>query len=138
MTGSDETASQVFYHGTRADLRNGDLIVPGYRSNYGSQRRANFVYFAATLEAAVWGAELAQGEGRERIYIVEPAGPYEDDPNLTDQRFPGNPTRSYRTREGLRVTGEVAEWNGHAPEVLQAMRDGIAALQRQGIEANDD
>jgi Rifampin ADP-ribosyl transferase len=137
MIAADETAPPAFWHGTRAQLNVGDLIVPGYRSNYGSRRRANFVYFAATLEAAIWGAELAQGEGQARIYTVAPTGPYEDDPNLTDKKFPGNPTRSYRTRAALLVTGEVAAWQGHAPEVLQAMQDGIEALRRQGIEAED-
>lgn len=129
--------SPTFYHGTRADLHVGDLIAPGYTSNYGSRRQANFVYFSATLDAAIWGAELAVGE-RERIYIVEPTGPFEDDPNLTDKRFPGNPTRSYRTRAGLRIVGEVSEWEGHSAEALQTMKDHLAALQRQGIEAVDE
>lgn len=93
------------------------------------------MYFAATLEAAIWGAELAQGEGPQRIYVVAPTGPYEDDPNLTDKKFPGNPTRSYRSRAALLVTGEVAVWRGHPPDVLQAMRDSVEALRRQGIEA---
>ena len=123
------------YHGTRADLQPGDLIAPGYSSNYGNRLKANFVYLSATLEAAIWGAELAAGEGRERIYIVEPTGPIEDDPNLTDKKFPGNPTKSYRSRYPLRVTGEVMQWQGHSPEALKAMRDHIAELKRQGIEA---
>jgi len=123
------------YHGTRADLQPGDLIAPGYSSNYGNRLKANFVYLSATLEAAIWGAELAAGEGPERIYIVEPTGPIEDDPNLTDKKFPGNPTKSYRSRYPLRVTGEVMQWQGHSPEALKAMRDHIAELKRQGIEA---
>ena len=123
------------YHGTRAGLQPGDLIAPGYSSNYGNRLKANFVYLSATLEAAIWGAELAAGEGRERIYIVEPTGPIEDDPNLTDKKFPGNPTKSYRSRHPLRVTGEVMQWQGHSPEALKAMRDHIAELKRQGIEA---
>jgi rifampin ADP-ribosylating transferase len=94
----DETGSPPYYHGTRADLRVGDHITLGHLSNYGSRRTASFVYFSATLDAAIWGAELALGPGRERIYIVEPTGAFEDDPNLTDKKFPGNPTRSYRTR----------------------------------------
>jgi hypothetical protein len=130
--------SQPFYHGTRADLKAGDLIGPGYTSNYGKGRKANFVYFSATLDAATWGAELAQGEGPGRIYIVEPTGPIMDDPNLTDKKFPGNPTKSYRSREPLRVTGEVMEWQGHPPETLQAMKDHIERLKQQGIEAIDD
>lgn len=130
--------TEPFFHGTRADLEVGDLIGVGRVSNFGSRRRANNVYFAATLEAAVWGAELAQGEGRERIYIVEPTGPFEDDPNLTDKKFPGNPTKSYRSRDPLRVVGEVSEWEGHAPETLQAMKDSVERLRQQGIEAIDD
>jgi Rifampin ADP-ribosyl transferase len=133
------TADQpVYYHGTRADLRVGDLIGPGFVSNYGSRRIANFVYLSATLEAATWGAELAAGEGRERIYIVEPTGPIEDDPNLTDKKLPGNPTKSYRTRDPLRVTGEVAEWQGHSAEALKHMKDRLEELKRQGVEAIDE
>lgn len=127
-----------FFHGTKADLGPGALLAPGYRSNYGSQRTANFIYFAATLDAAVWGAELAVGDGPGRIYRVEPMGSFEDDPNLTDQRFPGNPTRSYRTRDALRVVEEVTDWEGHPPEVLQTMRDHLADLRRQGVEAIDE
>lgn len=127
-----------YYHGTRADLAPGDLIAPGHRSNYGSRRQANHVYLTATLDAAVWGAELAAGDGPGRIYVVEPTGPIEDDPNLTDKKFPGNPTRSYRSRDPLRVIGEHADWEGHAPEVLQAMTDHLAELERLGIEAIDD
>ncbi|ELX13629.1 rifampin ADP-ribosyl transferase Arr [Janthinobacterium sp. HH01] len=127
-----------YYHGTRADLKEGDLIEPGYTSNYGSRRKANHVYLSATLEAAIWGAELAQGDAPGRIYIVEPTGPIADDPNLTDKKFPGNPTKSYRSREALRVVGEVKDWKGHAPEVLQAMKDHVEQLRLQGIEAVDD
>jgi hypothetical protein len=129
---------QIFYHGTRADLRNGDLIGTGFVSNYGSRRTSNFVYFSATLEAATWGAELAAGDGAVRIYIVEPTGPFEDDPNLTDKKFPGNPTKSYHTRDALRVTGEVAQWQGHSAEALKATRDHLEELKRQGIEAIDE
>jgi rifampin ADP-ribosylating transferase len=124
-----------FFHGTRADLAPGDRLVPGYSSNYGGRERANFLYLTATLDAATWGAELALGEGPGRIYQVEPTGPIENDPNLTDQRFPGNPTRSYRTRDPLRIVVEVPDWQGHPPEVLQQMRDHLAELERQGIEA---
>jgi rifampin ADP-ribosylating transferase len=135
MTASDDTISGPFYHGTRADLRPGDLIAAGHASNYGQRRKAERVYFAATLEAAIWGAELAHGLARERIYVVEPTGAFEDDPNLTDRKFPGNPTKSYRTRDPLRVTGEVAEWQGHSPERLKAMKDRVEELKRLGIEA---
>jgi rifampin ADP-ribosylating transferase len=127
-----------FYHGTKADLQVGDLIERGYTSNYGSRRQANFVYLTATLEAATWGAELAIGEGRGRIYIVEPTGPIEDDPNLTNKRFPGNPTKSYRSREPLRVVGEVVEWTGHPPERLREMLDHLEKLKVQGIEAIEE
>jgi len=127
----------IYYHGTRADLAPGDLIAAGYTSNYGARKANPWVYFAGTLEAAIWGAELAQGEGRERIYIVEPTGAFVDDPNLTDQKFPGNPTLSYRSRAPLRVTGEVEQWQGHAPQQLQHMKDALARLKAQGIEAID-
>ena len=124
-----------FYHGTKADLKPDDLLVPGFSSNYGEGRKANYVYLTATMDAAKWGAELAAGDGKGRIYRVEPTGPMEDDPNLTDKRFPGNPTRSYRTRDPLRVVGEILEWEGHSPQTLQAMKDHLAELKRQGIEA---
>jgi rifampin ADP-ribosylating transferase len=124
-----------FYHGTKADLQPGHLLEAGYRSNFGEGRKANFVYLTGTLDAATWGAELSAGDDRGRIYEVAPTGPIEDDPNLTDTRFPGNPTRSYRTQEPLRVVGEVTDWEPHDPEVLQAMRDRLAELDRQGIEA---
>jgi hypothetical protein len=130
--------SEPLYHGTKADLRVGELIAPGYSSNYGTRRKANHVYLSASLDAAIWGAELAQGDGPGRIYIVEPTGPYVDDPNLTDKKFPGNPTKSYRSRDPLKVIGEVKDWQGHTPEVLQAMKDHIERLKQQGIEAVDD
>jgi rifampin ADP-ribosylating transferase len=127
-----------FYHGTKADLKAGDLIGPGYASNYGKRKTAAYAYLTATLEAATWGAELAVGDGPGRIYIVEPTGPFEDDPNLTDKKFPGNPTRSYRTRDALRIVGEVTDWKGHPPEQLKAMRDHLAHLDRLGVEAIED
>lgn len=126
------------YHGTKANLKIGDLIVPGFNSNYGSQKKALYVYLSATLDAAIWGAELALGEGRGRIYIVEPTGPIEDDPNLTDKKFPGNPTKSYRTKNSLCVIGEVEDWQGHAPEQLQTMKDNLERLKQMGIEAIED
>ena len=137
METSDLTA-QRFYHGTMADLQPGDLIKPGYNSNFGKRKNAAFVYLTATLDAATWGAELAVGEGRGRVYIVEPIGPIEDDPNLTDKRFPGNPTKSYRTRDPLRVTGEVVDWEGHSPDQLKAMNDHLEELERRGIEAIEE
>ena len=127
-----------FYHGTKADLRPRDLLEPGYSSNFGERTKAKYIYLTGTLDAATWGAELAVGEGPGRIYQVEPTGPFEDDPNLTDKRFPGNPTRSYRTREPLRVVDEVVDWEPHSPEVLQDMRDHLEELKRLGIEAIND
>jgi hypothetical protein len=127
-----------FFHGTKADLQPGDLLEPGYSSNFGERKTANYVYLTATVDAATWGAELAVGEGPGRIYRVEPLGPMEDDPNLTDAKFPGNPTRSYRTQDPLRVVGEVLDWEPHPPEVLQHMRDRLAELRRRGIEAIND
>lgn len=133
-----KAGSLKFYHGTKAVLKPGDLIEAGYTSNFGSQRKALFVYLTATVDAAVWGAELALGKGSGHIYIVEPTGTFEDDPNLTDKKFPGNPTKSYRSREPLRVVGELTEWQGHAPEVLKAMKDHLEQLKQQGIEAIED
>jgi hypothetical protein len=124
-----------FYHGTKADLKIGDLLEIGYSSNYGKRKKANFIYMSATMDAAIWGAELAVGDGPGRIYIVEPTGEFENDPNLTDKKFPGNPTRSYRTKYPLRIVGEVLDWEGHPPDVLKQMRDNLEELKRQGIEA---
>lgn len=138
MTDIDTPHSTLFYHGTKADLQRGDLIVPGHASNYGRRKPAAFVYLTATLDAAIWRAELAVGDGPGRIYVVEPLGPIENDPNLTDKKFPGNPTRSYRTRDGLRVTGEVPQWQGHSPEQLKTMRDHLELLKQQGIEAIEE
>ena len=124
-----------FYHGTKADLKPGDLIKPGHSSNFGERDGTrSYVYLTGTLDAATWGAELAVGEGPGRIYIVEPTGPITDDPELTNRRFPGNPTKSYRSAEPLRITGEVTEWLGHAPDALTAMREGLDRLQQQGAE----
>ena len=138
MAATDDLSSQLLYHGTRADLRPGDLIGPGYASNYGKRKKANYVYLSGTLDAATWGAELALGEGPGRIYIVEPTGPIMDDPNLTDKKYPGNPTKSYRSREPLLVKGEVTDWQGHSPEALKAMKDNLERLKRLGVEAIDD
>ena len=127
-----------YYHGTKADLAKGDLIEIGYNSNYGKEKKAKYIYLTATLPAAIWGAELALGEGRERIYIVEPTGPIEDDPNLTDKKFPGNPTKSYRSLYPFKVVGEVKEWQGHSPEELQTMKTNLERLKQLGIEAIED
>ena len=126
------------FHGTKADLKVGDLLEPGRRSNYGEGRTANHVYLTATLDAATWGAELAAGDGRGRIYVVEPVGDLEEDPNVTDRKFPGNPTRSYRTRDPVRIVGELVDWVGHSPEKLRAMREHLDELKRTGAEKIDD
>jgi rifampin ADP-ribosyltransferase len=138
MVAIDDLSSQHYYHGTKADLKPGDLIGPGYNSNYGKRKTATYVYLSATLNAATWGAELALGEGPGRIYMVEPTGPIEDDPNLTDKKYPGNPTKSYRSRDPLRVKGEVTDWNGHSAEELKAMKDHLERLRRLGVEAIED
>ena len=126
---------QTYFHGTKADLKIGDLIEVGQNSNYGQQKSAKYIYLTATLDAAIWGAELALGDDRERIYLVEPTGTLEDDPNLTDKKFPGNPTKSYRSAFPFKVVGEVTLWQGHAPEQVKAMKDGLEKLKEQGIEA---
>lgn len=125
---ASDTGSHRYYHGTRANLKPGRLIQPGHASNY-TERRSPWVYFSETLDAATWGAELALGEGPSRIYLVEPTGSFVDDPNLTDKKYPGNPTKSYRSREPLRVVGECLDWQGHTAEEVQAMKDGIAGLE---------
>ena len=131
-----------FYHGTRIRLQPGDLLTAGQASNFEEGRVSNNVYFSALLEPAVWGAELAvalAGEaGRGHVYIVEPTGTFEDDPNLTNKRFPGNPTRSYRTRAPLRIVGEVEDWTGHPPEVLRQMLDHLEELRRAGRAVIED
>ena len=131
-----------FYHGTKAALEAGDELVPGYGSNFQEGRVSNHVYFSALVDTAVWGAELATALAgsaeRGRIYVVEPLGPFEDDPNVTDKRFPGTPTRSYRTRSPLRVVGELHDWRGHDPEVLQGMLDGLERLRQQGLDVIED
>jgi rifampin ADP-ribosylating transferase len=130
--------SQTFFHGTKADLKIDDFIKVGLNSNYGQRNNAKYIYLTATLDAAIWGAELALGDGSERIYLVEPTGTIEDDPNLTDKKIPGNPTKSYRSKHPFKVVGEIAIWHGHSPEQVKAMKDGIAILEERGIEAIED
>lgn len=131
-----------FFHGTTTAFEVGDHIVPGHPSNYQEGRVANHVYFAALLEPAVWAAELAEAlaraDRRGRIYVVEPTGPFEDDPNVTNKKFTGNVTRSYRTRHPLRVLDEVLTWEAHPPEMLQGMLDNIRRLREQGLDIIDD
>lgn len=121
----------VFFHGTRADLATGDLIAVGFASNFRGTP-LSWVYFTASMHAAKWGSALAAGEGRERIYAVEPTGRFEDDPNVTDKKFPGNPTRSYRSQEPLRVVGELVGWEAFSSEEVAAMKAGLAELTRAG------
>lgn len=125
--------SQTYFHGTKADLKPGDLIQTGFDSNF-VNRKLKHIYLSSTLNAAVWGAELASGDGRERIYLVEATGPLHDDPNVTDKKFPGNPTMSYRSEYPFKVIGEVTIWQGHTLEQIQAMKDGIVKLREQGID----
>ena len=134
-----EVTEWPLYHGTRADLRTGDLIKPGHTPNFGNTARTTtYVYLSRTLDAATWGAELAAGDGPGRIYIVEPTGAIEEDPNLTNKKFRGNPTKSFRSREPLRVIGEITNWQGHSPEALQAMKGGLEWLKQLGVEPMDD
>jgi rifampin ADP-ribosylating transferase len=128
----------IYLHGTKADLAIGELLAPGRESNFERGRVMNYIYFTATLDAATWGAELAAGDGRGRIYIVEPTGGFEDDPNVTDKKFPGNPTQSFRSLEPIRVVGEVLDWVGHPAAALNAMRESVAAAMSRGTSAIED
>lgn len=130
--------AQTYFHGTKANLKVGDFIEANFKSNYGQKKKVKYSYLSATLDAAIWGAELASGDGKERIYLVEPTGDIEDDPNLTDKKFPGNPTKSYRSKFPFRVVGEVTVWQGHSPEQLKAMKGGLEKLKQEGIEAIED
>jgi rifampin ADP-ribosylating transferase len=132
MSAAASMFSQSYFHGTKADLKPGDMIVAGYQSNFMEAGALSWTYFSATMDAAIWGAELAAGNGQERIYVVEPTGAAEDDPNLTDKRFPGNPSLSYRSREPLRIIAEVTMWQGHSPQQVQQMKDGLAKLNAGG------
>ena len=127
--------AQTYFHGTKADLKLGDTIEVGFNSNFGQRINAKYIFLTATLDAAIWGAELSMGEGRERIYLVEPTGPIEDDPDLTDRKFPGNPTKSYRSAHPFKVVGEITIWQGHPNEQVTAMKSGLAKLKDQGIES---
>ncbi len=130
--------AQTYFHGTKADLQLGHLIDVGFNSNYGDRNNAKYIFLTATLDAAIWGAELAVGDGPGRIYLVEPTGPIEDDPDLTDKKFPGNATKSYRSIHPFKVVGEVTKWEGHPAEQLNAMKEGVAKLKEQGIRSLND
>jgi rifampin ADP-ribosylating transferase len=127
--------AQTYFHGTKADLKIGDLIGVGFNSNFGQRKNAKYIFLTATLDAAIWGAELALGEGRERIYLVEATGEIEDDPDLTDKKFPGNPTKSYRSTHPFKVVGEVTVWQGHPTEQVKTMKDALEKLKEQGINS---
>lgn len=130
--------AQTYFHGTKADLKVGDIIEVGFSSNYGQKNSAKYIFLTATLDAAIWGAELAYGDGRERIYLVEPTGEIEDDPDLTDKKFLGNPTKSYRSIQPFRVVGEVTVWQGHPAEQIEKMKDHLEKLKEQGINSLND
>jgi hypothetical protein len=117
-----------FFHGTKADRRVGELLTAGFRSNYRPEIVMNHIYFTALIDGAGLAAELATGEGAPRVYVVEPTGAFENDPNVTDKKFAGNPTRSYRSTEPLRIIGEVTDWTRLTPEALQAWRDRLVTI----------
>ena len=131
-----------FYHGTKAELAIGDLLSPGFPSNYDEGRVLHHIYFSGLLEPAIWGAELAVAfagsGGPGSIYIVEPTGAFEDDPNLTNKRFPGNPTKSYRTQQPLKVIGTVKDWQGHTKEDIRKMLNSLQELKRLGLAMIED
>ncbi|MFC4164263.1 NAD(+)--rifampin ADP-ribosyltransferase [Epilithonimonas zeae] len=136
--GNPTPFSQTYFHGTKADLQLGQLIEPGKTSNFGKRKNAKYIFLSATLDAAIWGAELAVGEGRERIYLVEPTGEIEDDPDLTDRKFPGNPTKSYRSTLPFRIVGEVSIWKGHQKEQVESMKTALAKLKDDGVDSLND
>lgn len=131
-----------FFHGTKVALAIGDELVAGRDSNFHAGRVMNNIYFTALVDTAAWGAELSTAmaglEERGHIYVIEPLGPFEDDPNVTNKKFPGNVTESYRTVHPLRVVGEVDDWQGHAPEVLRGMLDNLARMRAQGLDVIED
>lgn len=139
LTGKGATPFvQAYFHGTKADLKIGDLIETGFNSNYGQRKNAKYIFLSATLDAAIWGAELSIGKGPGRIYIVEPTGEIEDDPDLTNRKFPGNPTKSYRSTKPFKVVGEVTVWQGHPTEQINNMIAHLDKLKEQGINSLND
>ncbi|HEX7365999.1 MAG TPA: NAD(+)--rifampin ADP-ribosyltransferase [Pelobium sp.] len=130
--------AQTYFHGTKANLKLGEFIQAGYSSNFGQQKNAKYIFLSATLDAAIWGAELALGEGEGRIYLVEPTGKIDNDPDLTDRKFPGNPTMSYRSTAPFRVVGEVTIWQGHSVEQVNAMKAALQSLKEQGVNSLND
>ncbi|MDB5011908.1 MAG: ribosomal subunit interface protein [Daejeonella sp.] len=130
--------AQTYFHGTRAELKVGDLVEVGFNSNYGQRKITKYIFLTATLDAAIWGAELAFGEGPQKIYLVEPTGPIEDDPDLTDKKFPGNPTKSYRSTHPFRVVGGVTNWQGHPTEQVNVMKEHLKQLKEKGVDSLND
>ena len=128
---SDVIDKGPFFHGTKAELKTGDLLKPNNLSNY-QNKKSNYIYFTATLNAAKWGAELAKSNSKERIYLVEPLGEFENDPNLTDKRFPGNPTRSYRSKSPLKIIAELGSWERHSDEEINHMLTSLKKLREEG------
>lgn len=137
MTDQHPNFVQSYFHGTKCNLSIGDLIVPGNDSNYG-QPKAKFVYASSNLNVAMWGAELAVGDGPGRIYVVEPMGTIENDPNLTDKKFPGNLTNSYRAQKGFKVVAEVKDWQGHPPDEIKADREKVDLALKNGATIIED
>ena len=123
---------QTYFHGTKAELQIGDLVQVGFQCNY-EERLLSHVYVTATLHTAILGAQLAAGDKQERIYLVEATGAVEDDPNVTDKKFPGNPSLSYRSKEPFRVVGEVTIWQGHSAEQIQTIKNGLQKMKEQGL-----
>ena len=130
---SDVIDKGPFFHGTKAELNVGDLLKPNNLSNY-QNKKSNYIYFTATLDAAKWGAELAKSNSKERIYLVEPLGEFENDPNLTDKKFPGNPTRSYRSKYPLKIIAELSSWERHSDEEINNM---LSALKKSSDEGKN-
>ena len=128
---SDVIDKGPFFHGTKAELNVGDLLKPNNLSNY-QNKKSNYIYFTATLDAAKWGAELAKSNSKERIYLVEPLGEFENDPNLTDKKFPGNPTRSYRSKYPLKIIAELSSWERHSDEEINNMLSALKKLSDEG------
>lgn len=128
---SDVIDKGPFFHGTKAELNVGDLLKPNNLSNY-QNKKSNYIYFTATLDAAKWGAELAKSSSKERIYLVEPLGEFENDPNLTDKKFPGNPTRSYRSKYPLKIIAELSSWERHSDEEINNMLSALKKLSDEG------
>jgi len=136
--GSPTPFAQTYFHGTKAGLKIGDLIEIGFNSNYGKRKNAKYIFLSATLDAAIWGAELAFGKGPGKIYLVEPTGPIEDDPDLTDKKFPGNPSKSYRSAYPFKVVGEVTSWQGHSAAQVKIMKEHLEKLKKQGVDSLND